>query len=487
MQDYPDAESWSYLDKMICQWRIEEEKARAACGKVPVTPYGRCQLFRGQAPTSEWLAEEAGQVFVEQGTPSPTLYQAEISSTEHPTSSSFPTSESTVNSSAPVPPTIPSSRLPTMQPKVAGTSVPSVASPPSASQGVPPLIDCQSYANSFSGFTFDRMCQSTDPCCESTRSATNFCWDTYELFGDSIVSACYHCCATPKKVPPPTPEKTDLPKTIQCSSVVQPNRICDGCCSNPRSTASFCQEQYALFGQDIEQVCYYCCSTPLVVGSARRNLRFDQSAVEDATEARDEDAYPDGTKVLYMQGKKYVFGPENFDDDGMDEEEYYEKLLTEHRLRNLQAGPHAENYEDIDWFPYEWLIKVGTEYYYRYEGTMPIPPCWETVHWRLLKDPIRVHKRQIDELHRLLAWRLNPDTCKVDTAGVLSADGNRVEVNREVQYTHTQHREVFCECKDWPSHFSADNEWCHKWQNDTTYDRFYKNPYSFDSGRKWLP
>ena len=61
---------------------------------------------------------------------------------------------------------------------------------------------------------------------------------------------------------------------------------------------------------------------------------------------------------------------------------------------------------------------------------MLVPPRWDTVHWRLMKDPIRVHKRQIDDLYRLLAWRLNPDTCKVDTAGILSDDGNWIKATR---------------------------------------------------------
>ena len=104
-----------------------------------------------------------------------------------------------------------------------------------------------------------------------------------------------------------------------------------------------------------------------------------------------------------------------------------------------------------------------------------------------MKDPIRVHKRQIAELNRLLAWRLNPDTCEIDTAGVISDDGNTIKANREIQYYHSTHRMVFCECKDWPSKFESDKEWCDDWEDDTDYTRFYKQPYSFDSDGKWLP
>ena len=118
---------------------------------------------------------------------------------------------------------------------------------------------------------------------------------------------------------------------------------------------------------------------------------------------------------------------------------------------------------------------------------MVVPPCYDTVHWRPFKDPIRVHPRQIAELQRLLAWRLNEDSCNVDTAGVLSEDGNRITANREIQYYHNTHRKVFCECKDWPSKFEGDREWCANWREDTNYDRFYVRPYSFDSNGKWLP
>lgn len=118
---------------------------------------------------------------------------------------------------------------------------------------------------------------------------------------------------------------------------------------------------------------------------------------------------------------------------------------------------------------------------------MLVPPCWETVHWRVMKDPIRVHRRQIAELNRLLAWRRDPDTCRRDTAGIVSDDGNTVKMNREVQYYHNRHRKVFCECKDWPSKFEGDRAWCDDWRDDVDHDRFYRRPYSFDSNGKWLP
>jgi hypothetical protein len=98
-----------------------------------------------------------------------------------------------------------------------------------------------------------------------------------------------------------------------------------------------------------------------------------------------------------------------------------------------------------------------------------------------MKDPIRVHARQIAELNRLLATRHDPVTCLEDTAGVVSPDGQTVNASRDVSYYHPQHRKVFCECKDWPSKFDSDRQWCDGWKNDLEFKRFYETPYNFDT------
>ena len=68
--------------------------------------------------------------------------------------------------------------------------------------------------------------------------------------------------------------------------------------------------------------------------------------------------------------------------------------------------------------PYDFYQKAGTEYYYRYEGSLPEPPCFETVHWRIIKDSVRVSPDQMDRLEKLFYNRVNPETCKKETAGV---------------------------------------------------------------------
>lgn len=177
-------------------------------------------------------------------------------------------------------------------------------------------------------------------------------------------------------------------------------------------------------------------------------------------------------------------GKENFEGKN-DEHESYEQLMEyQQRRTQEQTMVHEEDYANVEYGTYDWLREVQTEYYFRYEGTQVIPPCWGVVHWRVLKDPTRVHPRQIAELNRLLAWRISTDEsnrCEVETAGRLSDDGNTVDLSRETQYYHNLHRKVFCECKDWPSKFEADREWCRNWQQSDERERYFDRPYGFNS------
>lgn len=181
-----------------------------------------------------------------------------------------------------------------------------------------------------------------------------------------------------------------------------------------------------------------------------------------------------------IQGKKVIVREENFEEKGLlDEDAYFKELYTEFKRRALQTT-EAENYEDVQYWPYEWFLKVGTEYYFRYEGTQTVPPCYDTAHWRVFKDPIRVAPHQMRELERLIAWRRGDD-CQIDTAGTSTGDANYVEVNRPLQSYHTLHRKVFCECQDWPSKFTADRLWCSNYQNEEPEERLYNTPYNWPS------
>jgi hypothetical protein len=190
--------------------------------------------------------------------------------------------------------------------------------------------------------------------------------------------------------------------------------------------------------------------------------------------------------VTQVGGRRVIVREENFEKKGSKEENeghFYE--MYDQFQRRAQAGTRGvENYDDVLYWPYEWLLKVGTEYYFRYEGTMPVPPCFETVHWRVMKDPIRVAPHQMRELERLIAARTGESgtskKCESDTAGKPRATNlDLVDVNRPLQRLHTLHRMVFCECKDWPSKFPLERVWCKNWSNRDPRDRLYENPYNW--------
>lgn len=114
------------------------------------------------------------------------------------------------------------------------------------------------------------------------------------------------------------------------------------------------------------------------------------------------------------------------------------------------------------WHPYDWYVKANTEYYFRYEGSMTEPPCFEGVHWRIVKDPIKVNPSQLRRLHALIKNRLNPDTCEFDTAAAPKFEGasNKIRANRPLQMRSPRHRAVYCECIDWESKSEQDLAYC---------------------------
>jgi carbonic anhydrase len=174
----------------------------------------------------------------------------------------------------------------------------------------------------------------------------------------------------------------------------------------------------------------------------------------------------------------------DFDWDGFIEELYETDNKSEH-------GRHLLNYEHVPWFNYFPMTGVKTEYYYRYSGSQTIPPCYgsffpgtnrkQTNHWRVMKDPILVGKRQIAEMNRLLRERIAPPddpiaACKRDTAAIVRK--GKVSTARPLQDTHKVHFKVFCECQDWKSKFVEDQQWC-KIKNQL--ERYYGHPYNFES------
>lgn len=94
---------------------------------------------------------------------------------------------------------------------------------------------------------------------------------------------------------------------------------------------------------------------------------------------------------------------------------------------------------------------------------MPEPPCFEGVHWRVLKDAIKVAPSQLRALEKLLANRLDPVTCERYTAGrrrFPNRDPERLAVNRPLQTVTEKHNLVYCECADFVSRAENDQAYC---------------------------
>jgi len=177
-----------------------------------------------------------------------------------------------------------------------------------------------------------------------------------------------------------------------------------------------------------------------------------------------------------------------------DDESLYRELLQEE-----YNGVHTDDLhrrliegDETEWFNYWPMLGARTEYYYRYQGTATIPPCYGSDtraskrgvnHWRVLKDPIRIQSTQLKELERLIRDRIAPPDdpvmpCQPDTAAKVSDDG-RVNVARPLMSTDEEaHDPTFCECKDWVSKWPEDQAWC---ETEDLEERLYLTPYNFES------
>jgi len=184
------------------------------------------------------------------------------------------------------------------------------------------------------------------------------------------------------------------------------------------------------------------------------------------------------------------------------EEELYHTMRERDHGGNHTEELHEQyrnliQYDELEWHNYWPLIGVRTEYYFRYSGSQTIPPCYGnfveqerngTNHWRVMKDPIKIHPRQLQEIRRLTAERIAPvnstvNACKPDTAANVTRDAAdpskilNVSNARPLQSWDTPHFKTFCECKDWPSKWPEDRKWCE--MEDET-ERFFIKPYNFD-------
>jgi hypothetical protein len=132
--------------------------------------------------------------------------------------------------------------------------------------------------------------------------------------------------------------------------------------------------------------------------------------------------------------------------------------------RDLAAVP-VDSYQWLNltyykgrYHPYMFYHDTGTEYYFRYEGSVIEPPCLEYVHWRVLRLPVKISLSQFERLNALFQNRLNPSTCQKQTAG-RSVNGT-IDVHRPLQTATSAHELVYCECANWHSPEPNDVAYC---------------------------
>jgi hypothetical protein len=192
---------------------------------------------------------------------------------------------------------------------------------------------------------------------------------------------------------------------------------------------------------------------------------------------------PDDTKIMVMEDDE-VAAPS--DQDDMDWAAFVQQQ-EEHPDHRQLTNHHPVS----PWHNYWPLIGVQTEYYYRYGGTQTVPPCYgrymlrnnraQSNNWRVMKDSIRISRRQLQELHRLLRERIAPPddplvACQADTAAQVDSNTGFVNVARPLQSNQKAHHMVFCECENWGSQWQADQEWCRNYDKDA---RLLQHPYNF--------
>lgn len=80
----------------------------------------------------------------------------------------------------------------------------------------------------------------------------------------------------------------------------------------------------------------------------------------------------DTQRQYILGGRLFTLTDADLTPNDEDEDEYFNRIYgefldreTEHRRRLVDESQFTENYENVDYWPYEPMLKVGTEYYFR--------------------------------------------------------------------------------------------------------------------------
>ncbi|XP_076875800.1 carbonic anhydrase 14 [Brachyhypopomus gauderio] len=78
---------------------------------------------------------------------------------------------------------------------------------------------------------------------------------------------------------------------------------------------------------------------------------------------------------------------------GLHENENYEKILSALKDVSIEASD-----TDIPGFNVRHLLPNNLEKFYRYQGSLTTPPCFQTVHWTMFNETIMVSRKQLAAL-----------------------------------------------------------------------------------------
>ena len=540
VDDFPP---YPHLDRLICEWRKAEDKTREECGLPSVGPYPGCYnparghtSFPSDAPVTPTNAPNAPTIAplpTEPSIPPVSIPGAPTPPPVDSTASPVATPAPTLSLSTAIPsltpiakpppspfPTIPTTTDPavllTLAPVMAPASAPTAdgsvteapvvvieSSQPSGGTTATPVSSAGASASQQPSAGASASQQPSAGASASQQPSTG---TSASQQPSAVVFASPEPSAGTSASPQPS-DGTSVSPQPSTETTTQPTT---GTTSKPttestpkpttESTAKPTPEPTtASTSKTTPEPTTASTSKPTTETTSKPTIKPTPSPMDAVRYLRTSvhDVIVENSKVPQDAMKRLVLDEENFRPADKSDEEWAEWVeaysahdqgeASHEQQRKLLQGDY------LSFHNYQFLIDVRTEYYYRYSGTSTVPPCYakfvggtrgQTNHWRVLKDPIRVHPRQIAEMERLLRERIAPTdanakACENDTAGKVDADGH-ISVARPLQQFHHVHYKTFCECDDWQSKWPEDRAWCQLNQGDKS-TRFYEHPYNFDS------
>uniref|UniRef100_A0A7S1B9S9 carbonic anhydrase n=2 Tax=Corethron hystrix TaxID=216773 RepID=A0A7S1B9S9_9STRA len=102
-------------------------------------------------------------------------------------------------------------------------------------------------------------------------------------------------------------------------------------------------------------------------------------------------------------------------------------LFMEEELKAILSGRQVRRLKDkydgkgirAKMFPYDLFPTI---FWYRYKGSLTMPPCTEMVLWHVLDKPLKISQIQLKELADLLYSYQDEKTCELNTMATRKGD-----------------------------------------------------------------